>query len=191
MALEAVDNQDFEEAKSIVDKMQVQPQDPDDFGGALFVLGAVKAFQAENEWSTARQRAMYLVAARYLQKAASLEVSPDREAQLVFLLGKSLIRGNEPQEGISILSKGLERGDLPAIKIHSLLAEANLALPDPGYEAALQHIGALLADPGLDDKEREKNVDHEGRNSWPVRAVGRGSSSASTTGRRPLAAGPC
>lgn len=154
MALAALDNREFEEAKILIGKMQMHPQDPDDFGGALFVLGSVKAFQAENEWSVARQRATYLVAARYLQKATVLEVPEDREERLVFLLGKSLIRGNQPREGISVLNEGLLRKDLPTIQVHALLTEAHLALPDPDYEAALRHNEALLTDPDLTDDEK-------------------------------------
>ena len=121
MALAALDNREIEEAKNLIGKMKRQKQDPDHFGGALFVLGAVKAFQAEDEWSAARQRALYLVAARYLQKARVLEVPADREAQLVFLLGKSLIRGNQPREGILVLNEALLRKDLSATRIHALL----------------------------------------------------------------------
>ena len=156
MALAALDNREIEEAKNLIGKMKRQKQDPDDFGGALFVLGAVKAFQAEDEWSAARQRALYLVAARYLQKARVLEVPADREARLVFLLGKSLIRGNQPREGISVLNEALLRKDLSATKVHTLLVEANLALPDPDYEAALRHNEALLADPDLTDEQKLK-----------------------------------
>ncbi len=156
MALEAMDNREFEEARILIGRMQRHPQDPDDFGGGLFVLGSVKASQAESEWSAARQRAMYLVAARYLQKATVLEIPAERESQLVFLLGKSLIRGSQPQEGISVLTKALLREDLPTIKIHVLLTEAYLALPDPDYEAALRHNEALLNDPDLSDEEKSE-----------------------------------
>ena len=154
MALEALDNRDFEEAKNLIGLMQQQPPDPNDFGGQLLVLGAVKEFQAQGEWSAARQRAMHLVAARYLQKARALEVPPEREAQLVFLLGQSLIRGNQPREGIAVLNKALRNKEMPATKLHALLAEANLALPDPDYEATLRHNAALLADPALTDEQR-------------------------------------
>lgn len=154
MALAALDERDFEEAKNLIGKMQQQPQDPNDFGGALFVLGAVKAFQAEGEWSPARQRAMHLVAARYLQKAAALEVPPERESQLVFLLGQSLIRSNEPRDGIAILNRALRNKSAPATEIHALLSEANLSLPNPDFEATLRHNEALLSDDSLTPEQR-------------------------------------
>lgn len=156
MALAALDNREFDEAKAIIGKLQRQPQDLDDFGDALFVLGSVKAHQAESEWSAARQRAMHLVAARYLQKARALEVSADRESQLEFMLGKSLIRGSQPEEGIVVLNKALLHKDLPTTSIHLLLAEANLALPNPDYEAALRHNEAILADLTIPDELRKK-----------------------------------
>lgn len=154
MALEALDRREFEEAKNLIGLMQQQSQDPNDFGGALFVLGAVKEFQAQGEWSAARQRAMHLIAARYLQQARALEVPREREAQLVFLLGQSLIKGNQPRDGIAVLNKALRNKEMPATKINALLAEANLALPDPDYAATLRHNEALLADPTLTDEQK-------------------------------------
>ncbi|NOY42878.1 MAG: tetratricopeptide repeat protein [Planctomycetes bacterium] len=153
-ALEALDNRNYEEARSIVRRMQQQEDASLTFGSALYVLGAVKASEAEDEWSIDRKRAVYLIAARYLQKAQVLGVPPIREGALKYLLGVSLIRGNQPQAGIDILENLLEDDRLPTTELHSLLTDANLATPDPDLEAALRHNEQVLKDPSLPDAKR-------------------------------------
>lgn len=154
MALDKLNEGDFEQAESLVREMQRRPQDPDDFGGALYILGSVKAHQAESEWSAARQRAVHLVAARYLQKAQSLGVPREIEPQLLFLLGQSLIQGNQPQNGIRILNQALSLENAPSQKVHILLTDANLALPNPDYDSVLHHNAELLKNPNLTDDQR-------------------------------------
>lgn len=153
-ALEAMDNKDFEEARSIVGRMQRKDDEPYGLGPSLFVLGAAKAAEAEQEWSADRKRAMHLVAARYLQKARSLGVPPVRESQLNFLLGQSLIRGNQPQAGIDVLDGSLGDPRMPTTEIHALLSEAYLGIPEPDLKSALKHNQALLSDDSLTEKRR-------------------------------------
>ncbi len=148
-ALAALDDGKYEAAKTLIGRMQGRKHSPDDFGGALFVLGAVKAHHAEGEWSAERRRAFHLAAARYFQMASTLGVSSERESQLSFLLGRSLILGNQPREGIKVLNQAIHHEGLPTTEIHTLLAEANLEIPDPDLAAALRHNEALLRDPEL------------------------------------------
>jgi len=153
-ALEAMDNENFEEARSIVGRMQRKKDEPYGLGGSLFVLGTVKAAEAEQEWSADRRRAMHLVAARYLQKARSLDVPPVRDGQLNFLLGQSLIRGNQPQAGIDVLKELLDDSQMPITEIHALLSDAYLGIPEPDLESALKHNQSLLSDNSLAKKRR-------------------------------------
>jgi tetratricopeptide (TPR) repeat protein len=148
MALEALDEQKFEEAQSLVNRLQLQPG-AQDVGGSLFVLGVVKAHQADAEWSVERQRATHLVAARYLQKAREVGVPPERQKQLLFHLGRSLIFGNQAKLGISVLKEALAANAQPVDEIRRLLTEANLNQPNPDLKAALEHNDALLADEAL------------------------------------------
>ena len=153
-ALAALDEREFENSKNIIGELQQQGDGPQELGGSLFVLGAVKAAQADKEWTKDRQRAMHLIAARYLQKARELGVPPGRETESQFLAGKSLIRGNRSQAGIEVLQSALEIEDLPTTKIHALLAEAYQSLPEPDLEAALDHNRAVLEDTKLDPQLR-------------------------------------
>lgn len=154
MALEALDQQRFEEARNLVNRLQVQPG-AQDIGGSLFILGAAKAHQADTEWSVERQRATHLVAARYLQKAREVGVPLDRQTQLLFLLGRSLIHGNQAKQGISVLNEALAADAQPVAEIRKLLTEAYLNQPDPNLSAALKHNDALLADETLDANTRQ------------------------------------
>lgn len=154
-ALEALDRKDYEEAKNIVGEMQQAGGDPEEFGGSLYVLGAVKAAQADLEWSKDRQRAMHLIAARYLQKARELGVPTRLENQALFLVGQSLVLGNQPQAGIEVLKEALVDETLPSTEIHLLLSEAYQATSDPDLNAALVHIQAALKDETFDAERRK------------------------------------
>lgn len=145
MALAALDARDTDEAKNLIGRLQQQTVDVESLGGSLFVLGAAKEYEADKEWSAERRRAMHLVAARYLQKSQLLGPPAGRESQLLFLLGRSLIRGNQPYAGIPVLKKALRDENLPSTEIHSLLADAYLLIPDPDFKAALKHNEALLS----------------------------------------------
>ncbi len=145
-ALVALDERDFDKAKNIIGEMQRQGSESQGFGGALFVLGAVKAAQADMEWSKDRQRAMHLVAARYLQKARELGVPERLETQALFMVGQSLVKGNQPQAGIEVLQSALADKNLPTTEIHALLAAAYQSTAEPDLAAALVHNQAVLND---------------------------------------------
>ena len=153
-ALEALDNSEYEKARSIVGRMQLNEDASQTFGSSLFVLGAVKAAEAEDEWSIDRKRGVYLVAARYLQKAQDLGVPPVREGALKYLLGLSLIRGNQPQAGIDILEDSLEDQRIPKTEVHALLTDAYLATSEPNLDAALEHNQYVLEDETLAEGKR-------------------------------------
>lgn len=153
MALEALDRHDYEEARQMVGEMKQRPGDTSDFGGYLFILGAVKSSQADMEWSEERRRATHLVAARYLQKSRELGAPPGRESQLMYLLGQSLIHANQPKAGIKILKESLRDIEQPPHELHRLLASAYLNLPTPNLSSALHHIQQLAGEKTLSEDE--------------------------------------
>ena len=155
MGLEALDGQKYEEAQNLINRLQLQPG-AQDVGGSLFVLGVVKAHQADAEWSVERQRATHLVASRYLQKAREVGVPPERQKQLLFHLGRSLIFGNQARQGISVLKEALAANAQPVDEIRRLLTEAYLNQPNPDLKAALEHNNALLADDALSAAARSE-----------------------------------
>ncbi len=153
-ALEALDRGDYSDAQNRVGAAQQESDVVAPLGESLFVLGAVKAHEAEGQWSASRGRAMHLIAARYLQQARSLGVPIGREAQAVYLLGRSLVRGNQPEGAIPALNEALRYPELPQTEIHGLLTRAFLALPEPDLEAALASNTEVIADESLSEPER-------------------------------------
>lgn len=153
MALEALDQKNYEEAKNLINRLNKKP-DTVAFGGSLFVLGAVKAYQANTEWSVERHRATHLMAARYLQKARELGVPEDRNNELLFLLGQSLIYGNQARQGIDVLNQLILASHGSSSDVLQLLTDAHLNLPDPELKDALRYNDSLLAIEGLDPSTR-------------------------------------
>ncbi|MEM8865174.1 MAG: tetratricopeptide repeat protein [Planctomycetota bacterium] len=155
VALEKLDEGDLEYAQNYVHKMQeAQTILTQDYGGPLFVLGAVRAKQAASQWAPERRRRDYLVAAKYLEEALSLGVPEDREYQAYYLLGKSFIGSDQLDEGVDVLVKALDANPAHQTEIHSLLATAQYFAAIPDYEESLKHIQQVLADPSAPEELR-------------------------------------
>jgi tetratricopeptide (TPR) repeat protein len=153
-ALEALDQGRYEEARSLVSRMLTSGHLPrGEFGGAMFVLGAVKTNDAELSPTASGRRVDYLVAARYLTESRDYGLPEDREKTGLFLLGKSLLESNQFDEGILVLEELLAAklsADEPlAWETLRLLAETCLWMPTPNYNKALSQSEALLKDAGM------------------------------------------
>jgi len=155
-AIKALDERRFADAKSLIGQMQRQPAAPELLGGALFVLGAVKAEEAAEEPSPERRRLMHEVAARYLEKATTLGLPGDRQGRAAYLLGKSLALSGQFEDAIPALEEALRDKSQPQTEIHSLLVTALLDGASPDLAAALEHNKQVLADGSLPTGEREK-----------------------------------
>jgi TolA-binding protein len=153
MALFALDEGRLEDARAIVGQMQNEPR-PEMFGGALYVLGALKVAEAQEARSEDRQESTYVVAARYLQRARELGVPALREKHAKFLLGKSLILSGQSREGILLLEQLLEDGGSTDPEIHPLLVVAYLNSPHPDLAAALHHSERTLVEVDLTEQAR-------------------------------------
>ena len=196
MALAALDAGKLDEAKSIVGDMQNLVATPELIGGAMFVLGAVKAREADAEASDERRSATYQLAARYLTKAHAQGVPEGREAQAAYLLGKSLVEGGQSEAGISHLEDALKRHAEPAGEIHALLVRAMVDSPKPDLEAALAHNQQVIADPALPGELRDEawllraeTLVRLGRSSEALAALASVSADGEYAGRRMLLMG--
>ena len=155
-AIAALDEARYDDAKTLVGHMQRKPGTPKMLGGALFVLGAVKAHEAELEVSSDRRRTMHAVAARYLQKAGALGVPGARQGRTAYLTGKSLVRSGQWEDAIGVLKEAVDDKSQPTTEIHALLVEALLEGPESNLADALTHNEQVLADPALPQAEREQ-----------------------------------
>lgn len=145
-AFEALDQGRYDDARAIIADMQDRPATPDLLSGALVVLGTAKAQEANEESTADRRRALYQVAARYLKQAVERELPSLRRRHAVYLLGKSLVSGGEPEAGIAVLEEALRDPEQPATEIHALLVRAYLNAPDPRLNDALAHNKRVLQD---------------------------------------------
>ena len=105
-ALAAYDEGNYEEARNMVGHMLTGGVVPrSDYGTPLFVLGAIKTRDAENQAVPERRRVEYLIASRYLTEARAYGFPVARERQGVYLLGHSLIESGQFDEGIGVLKE--------------------------------------------------------------------------------------
>jgi tetratricopeptide (TPR) repeat protein len=158
-ALDAFDKGDYEEARALVGQMLKSGRlTRSRYGGPLFVLGAIKTHDAEEESGADRRRVEYLVASRYLKEAATYGLPEGRELDGLCLLGKSLVESSQFEEGIQVLNE-LLAGKVPsdhplAWETHRLLSNTYLLMPQSNPEKALQHAEALLKKPELSNEQR-------------------------------------
>lgn len=161
-AFAALDAGDYERAAVLVRQVLNSGALPRrEYGGPLFVLGAVRAHDAGLDEIVERRRTEYLIASRYLKEAQAFGFAPDREKQGLLLLGMSFVASYQTADGIDALTRALaarsphaENNEVLDRTIHRLLAEAYLQLPKPKLELALHHADAMLADETLPPAER-------------------------------------
>ena len=106
VALDAFDKGRYEEARACVGQdAQKWTYSRSKYGGPLFVLGAIKSHDAEEESAADRRRIEYLVASRYLKEANTYGLPAGRELDGLYLLGKSLVESSQFDEGIRVLNE--------------------------------------------------------------------------------------
>jgi TolA-binding protein len=154
-AFVALDEGRYDDARAVIAELQDQPLTPDLLTGALFVLGAGKAKEASEETTADRRRALFQVAARYLERAVQRDLPPLRLRQAEFLWGKSLVLGGEPGEGIRVLESLLDDPAQPRREIHELLVDAYLDSAEPQLVEALRHNQEVLAEGETPAVERD------------------------------------
>ncbi len=157
-ALEAYDKGNFELARSLVTRMLRSGRLPrSKYGGPLFVLGAVKANDAEQQAVPQRRRIEYQIASRYLTEARVYGFPAPREAAGNFMLGQSLIESGQFDEGIRVLND-LDRDPKVTdqsikLKTKQLLAATCLVMPHPKLEDALRNNESVLKTKNLSNEQ--------------------------------------
>lgn len=162
-AFEALDQRRFEDARTVVTNILKTGQLPrSEFGGPLFVLGAIKAHDADGNPSADQRRTDYLVASRYLKEARVYGFPKQRETTGLYLLGVSFIGSGQNDEGIQVLDElltdKLDKDDPLALGIHRLLAETCLLVPERRVPEALAHNTAVLENPDLRPEDRADSL---------------------------------
>jgi tetratricopeptide (TPR) repeat protein len=158
-ALAALDQGRYEEARTMVSNaLRSGRLQHSQYGGPLYVLGAIKTNDAENNSAPERRRTEYLVASRYLKEARAYGLPAEREVEGLYLLGLSLLESNQFDEGIQVLddllADKLAGNPELMLRVHRLLADTCLFMSRPNLDKSLGHIGALLTDADLSAKQR-------------------------------------
>lgn len=154
-AFEALDAGEHDRARSIIAQLRGDDSlTAADYGGALYIMGALKINDAVKQWSSDRSRSDYYLASQYLTEGRSLGFPAEREAEGLFLLGKSLIESRQLTAGIDVLHQALEAGTRGEARAHLLLAQAHFYAPDPDYDQAVAEVDQAVNDPALTPEER-------------------------------------
>jgi tetratricopeptide (TPR) repeat protein len=158
-ALAALDKHQFDKARVLVREVLGNGALPrEELGGPLFVLGAVKTYDASIDTLPDRRRTDYLVASRYLRESQAYGFVPGREKHGLLLLGMSLIESRQFVAGIEVLSDALKMeptagGPINAA-IHRMLAQAYTQITPPDYGQALAQAEIVLADESVSPDDR-------------------------------------
>ncbi|MEN0109158.1 MAG: tetratricopeptide repeat protein [Planctomycetota bacterium] len=156
-AIEALDRGEDEAARAIIAELQTAPSlSAEDYSGVFYVLGAIKAREADKQWSPDRARTDHYVAAQYLKESGSLGFPADRRSDALFLLGRSLIESRQLDEGVIALQQAIEAGAQGEARAHLLLARAYFGAPTPDYPRTIEQADAALGDASLDREGRSE-----------------------------------
>ncbi|TWU00340.1 Outer membrane protein assembly factor BamD [Botrimarina colliarenosi] len=154
-ALEEFDAGEDDSARAIVtDLMKGDSLKTSDYGAALFIMGALKVREAERQWSSERGRNDYFIASKYLAEARTFAFPDGRNAEGLYLLGKSLLESRQLQQGVEALRDALAAGVERKWRAHLLLAEAHFYAPTPNFEDAVGEIDTAIKDPDIDADQR-------------------------------------
>ncbi len=158
MALAALDGNNFAQARRLAEKLQRQGNlATEEWGGPDFVLGLVAVRDADAAMDTEKP-AQYRAAAQLLQTAYDRGFPEGRQAEGLYLLGKSLCSSGAFAAGRPFLQAALRAGSPHAGQLHRLLAEAWLAEATPAPDKALAEIQKYLAAAGLTAAERDAGL---------------------------------
>jgi len=158
-ALELYDEGDLEEARMLVIRMTEGATTLEhSLAGPLFVLGAIKATEAQSQWSAALRQSTYQIAAKYLQEAKAFGFPPGREEEGGYLLGLSMIESGDNAGGLDVLEEvALEYPDASE-NVHLTLATAYMQADPPQNKAALNHVNLVLDGEGTSDEGRRRSL---------------------------------
>jgi len=152
-ALAALDRRAYDEAQRLAkDYCAAVPDDRS--GGADFVLGAVAAYLADASLSELKAK-HFLAAAQQLERARDHGLPAGREAETLFLLGKSQFYAGQLTACRPTLREALKLNPAHDAEIRFLLAEAYLVDAKPN--------------PALADEENQLALKEQNTAAWQAR----------------------
>jgi tetratricopeptide (TPR) repeat protein len=154
MALAALDRHSLAEARHAATMLQSQNSlDESERGGPAFILGAIAAEEAELAPPTER-RGAYQSAAKLLGEARQRGFPRTRQAQGLFLLGKSLFLAGAFAASRAPLEEAVHADSNLAGETDVLLASAYSQGADPDFVKAREYSERSLANRSLSSEDR-------------------------------------
>ncbi|MHB0955784.1 MAG: tetratricopeptide repeat protein [Pirellulaceae bacterium] len=156
-ALAALDGGHYDDARRLIGQLSSTTDlAPTEQGPSLFVMGTVVAHEAALLRShTAESRALYLVAARYLEEARDRGFPRSHEVQGLTLLGKCLFHSGHYAESLPAMQEAAQAEPHDRWELYGLLATAYLRDTPPNLKAALQYSRRALESAALTPQQRE------------------------------------
>jgi TolA-binding protein len=156
--LRALDRHDYAEVQSLAKQLEDEGGlSAEELGGPAFALGAAAAYEADKSSGKDRTK-LFLLASRYLEDAGKRGFPAHREAEGLFLLGKSLCEIGRIQAGRSALLSARKTSPQYSGEIHVLLAGTYLNEVPPKFQQALQQNSLLLAEKNLSEAKRQQTL---------------------------------
>lgn len=158
MALEALDNGQFPEARQMAERLREQVTlRPHRRGTIAFVLGIVAMHEADATWASDKTN-YHLVAARYLDESRDRGFPPGRDAEGIYALGRCLYLSGQIESSRSVLREALAVNPQRKTELHRLLASAYSKGPNPKYAEALEQNQLFLSAAKLPPAERSRGL---------------------------------
>ena len=146
------------EARNLAKQLQSQGTlTVEELGGPAFIFGAAAAREAAEAPAKDRTK-LHLLAVRYLEEANNRGFPDDRQAEGLYLLGKSMYESGQYSACRPFLFSALRISRKYQVEIHSLLANSYLNDTRPKLEPALEQNGLLLAEKKLSDAQRQSGL---------------------------------
>ncbi len=156
-ALRLLDERSLGKARDLVKNLAENHQLSDgELTGPAFVLGAVAAYEADFHKDSQFRARLYVPAAKYLGVSRGAGFPAGREAEGMFLLGRSLYYSRQQAESLLVLQEALSLNSPYAAEIHELLARLHYQGVSPDLGLALQHIRQCLESRHLSAEERDE-----------------------------------
>ena len=161
--LEALDNQELEEARLLALKLnELSDQDHKLAGVPAYVIGAVEAKYAEDEWNPQKQKIIYASVAANMKHARMFGIPEDRKPNAAYLLAKSLFRSGKYNESIPAMkATALDQPPSKRAELIGYMIDVYMRDPTLSKEQALTDLRNFLANTDLDVEQRDETLLHE------------------------------
>jgi tetratricopeptide (TPR) repeat protein len=161
--LEALDNQQWQEARLLALELDDAGIDNPDLAGVpAYVVGAVEAHLADDQWNPQAQKIMYASVAASMRYARTHGIPEERLTHANYLLAKSLYWSGEYEKSMPELKDtALDQPPSRKAELIGYMIDVYLRDPSLSKEQALTDLRRILANTQLTSEQRDESLVHE------------------------------